>query len=495
MKRQFFPPPIYLQTANGFLWLTLVLYFAALLVMALQPPDFNFLPLYLLISSPFPLIGIWFYILSRERILLTDDSIVWQRIGRPISLRYEDISGYIETGYNPVPALILFDNQDRRIKISRQIQDYHVLYNLLQDRIPVLRQGSPLGFPWILRLQLRYLVITGLGLASLGVLIGSMLEAVGVANHAQNPLRLLAIAGVPVAVLTLVAVIVIGQEFHWTRRLECLSDRIRWVRFWGKVHTFYTEELEDIRREAHQIASHGLARTEWPLVIIFSKGERLVIAEPMASALGISVDRFAAGLKRLYLVNPVQQQKPARTYQGRKYLDSPEKQAEPAKREKSDQARANALIAQGNAYHKSHQYDQAIHSFRQAIQLNPTPSYQTYYLQIGDMLFEMQRFEEAESAYRKLLDIVPEHPHGWLGLGMTLLVTGKFYKAAYIFDRALLLDPRFSEALYYGAIAQASLGNQAKSWRYLTRAIKIQPSWEKFARQQPVLLAYFHRLN
>ena len=111
------------------------------------------------------------------------------------------------------------------------------------------------------------------------------------------------------------------------------------------------------------------------------------------------------------------------------------------------------------------------------------------------MLFEMQRFEEAESAYRKLLDIVPEHPHGWLGLGMTLLVTGKFYKAAYIFDRALLLDPRFSEALYYGAIAQASLGNQAKSWRYLTRAIKIQPSWEKFARQQPVLLAYFHRLN
>ena len=297
MKRQFLPPPIYLQTANAFLWLTLILYFTALLVMALQPPDFNFLPLYLLISSPFPIIGIWFYLLSRERIMLTDEGIIWLRLGRPIMLRYKEITGFIETGFSPVPALVLFDNQDRRIKISRTTQDYHVLYNLLQDRIPILRQGSPLGFPWILRLQTRYLVLSILGLTSLIILFSGISIAASYANHSQHPLRLVAIAGVPVAILTLIAVVVIGQEFHWTHRIECLSDRIRWVRLWGKTHTFFTRDLVDIRREARQISYRGFTRTEWPLIILFSKGAKLVIAEPMASALGISVDRLAAGLK------------------------------------------------------------------------------------------------------------------------------------------------------------------------------------------------------
>jgi len=59
----------------------------------------------------------------------------------------------------------------------------------------------------------------------------------------------------------------------------------------------------------------------------------------------------------------------------------------------------------------------------------------------GYLRYERKQFEEAATAYRKLVELDPENCVGWFNLAATLQALGKWEEAGAMFDKALASDP------------------------------------------------------
>jgi predicted TPR repeat methyltransferase len=71
---------------------------------------------------------------------------------------------------------------------------------------------------------------------------------------------------------------------------------------------------------------------------------------------------------------------------------------------------------------------------------------------LGNILREVGRLEEAEAAYRKVLAFAPEHPSTLVNLGIILREKGQLEKALEVLEKALELEPE-------NAAAYHNLGN------------------------------------
>ncbi|MCP4544297.1 MAG: tetratricopeptide repeat protein [Chloroflexi bacterium] len=159
-----------------------------------------------------------------------------------------------------------------------------------------------------------------------------------------------------------------------------------------------------------------------------------------------------------------------------------------------DQTTANELIKLANAFHREEKYEQAIATYRQAIALIPnSPVYTAYHFMIGDMLAEMQRYEEAVQAFRETVKAIPMHDEAWFRLGESLMLLGCDEKAAQAFDRCLAIDDRVDRAWYYGATVYARLNDGNRAAKYLERALQLGPEWELRAQQDPLLNGYLQQ--
>jgi len=155
------------------------------------------------------------------------------------------------------------------------------------------------------------------------------------------------------------------------------------------------------------------------------------------------------------------------------------------------QSQANELIRRGGDFVEAGQLDQAIAAYREAIALLPGhPAYQSYRFVIGDMLFRLQRYEEAAREYQATVELVPEHDQAWQSLGQCLALSGRYAEAAQACERCVALDPKAAQAWYCGAAAYAKLGDADRARQWLAQALKLQPAWKAQAEQDALLKAY-----
>ncbi|NHZ72465.1 MAG: tetratricopeptide repeat protein [Aquificales bacterium] len=98
------------------------------------------------------------FILFNWRITLTDDAIIWQHFGRKKQFLYQDITSFKETPYD-----LGIKSGKQTIWITRQTGNYKELYRILKQKVPAMKQGIFVSFPWKINIRkgkIRRLIFT-----------------------------------------------------------------------------------------------------------------------------------------------------------------------------------------------------------------------------------------------------------------------------------------------------------------------------------------------
>ncbi len=124
--------------------------------------------------------------------------------------------------------------------------------------------------------------------------------------------------------------------------------------------------------------------------------------------------------------------------------------------------------------------------------LKETPNDVELNIQMGNLLFDTQRFKEAIPYYKKALMLKPNNPDVIVDLGVCYYNLGEYEKAREQFDRALNVDPNHVNALYNRGIVAVKLKqfeDLMSAWGKLTKIAPNSPQ----AKQAQQILDEIHR--
>jgi tetratricopeptide (TPR) repeat protein len=130
----------------------------------------------------------------------------------------------------------------------------------------------------------------------------------------------------------------------------------------------------------------------------------------------------------------------------------------------------------GNLLSDEHfkRYDEAEAAYRKAIELNP--SYATAYYNLGILLKTRERYDEAEAAYRKAIELNPSYATAYSNLGLLFHEKFKRYdEAEAAYRKAIELNPSYATA-YNNLVIMLRLLNRIKdAMPLLEKMIEINP--------------------
>lgn len=153
-----------------------------------------------------------------------------------------------------------------------------------------------------------------------------------------------------------------------------------------------------------------------------------------------------------------------------------------------NQQKANVFIEKANTAWANKQYDEAARWYEQgALLYRP---YSTFYLVCGECYLNLRDFSAAEEMFLRLTDYHPEHDQGWWMLGQALMSQHRYTEAEKPFDKSIALGATDVEAYYYAAIVKATLRKNDEILPLLKKALELNPKWEAYARDDPILRDY-----
>ena len=106
-------------------------------------------------------------------------------------------------------------------------------------------------------------------------------------------------------------------------------------------------------------------------------------------------------------------------------------------------------IRKGNRSYKGGNYEQAIESYRKALEIRPNNANAQFNL--GDALYAMESYDEAYEAFQKVVEMSPDaklKSNAVFNMGNCLLAQDKYYDAFNIYKVSLKLNPENENALY-----------------------------------------------
>ena len=121
-------------------------------------------------------------------------------------------------------------------------------------------------------------------------------------------------------------------------------------------------------------------------------------------------------------------------------------------------------------------YDEAEAAFRKAIELDPAYSYP--WNGLGNLLSDpLKRYDEAEAAYRKAIELDPADAYPWNGMGVLLTDRLKRYdEAEAAFRMAIQLDPAYAIAWRnLGRLLADHLQRDDEAEAAYGRALELEP--------------------
>ncbi len=128
----------------------------------------------------------------------------------------------------------------------------------------------------------------------------------------------------------------------------------------------------------------------------------------------------------------------------------------------------------GVAFFERGYSNQAITSFRQAIQADPTNPDAFYNL--GTLYLRKHMLAEARQALQTAVRLKPIYPNAWNNLGMIAAETGNIQQAIANFERAIQQDPSDAIALENLGNLYDQLGRKAEAEAELQRAVSVAPN-------------------
>jgi len=132
-----------------------------------------------------------------------------------------------------------------------------------------------------------------------------------------------------------------------------------------------------------------------------------------------------------------------------------------------------AIIAEAAEHQQAGDIQVAIRLYRAVLSRNPGQV--DAWRLLGVALSQEGRFEEAETALRRAVDLAPDFAFAWNNLGSLLTETGRAGEAVDTFRHALTLDPGEPQALFNLGNALASAGDQTEAAGAYRAVLQAQP--------------------
>lgn len=145
---------------------------------------------------------------------------------------------------------------------------------------------------------------------------------------------------------------------------------------------------------------------------------------------------------------------------------------------------APSFANRGQVYFKIKKYDQAGRDFEKAIELGPRNPY--YYHIQGHLFTKTQNYEKALRDYEKAIELDPYDEYSYLYRGNLLLLTENFTQALIDFNRYVEMNPKDEKGYIQRAVVLTHLLEFKAAVADLKQAIKICPTNK---------LAYFNLAN
>ncbi|MBD2451639.1 tetratricopeptide repeat protein [Nostoc sp. FACHB-152] len=131
------------------------------------------------------------------------------------------------------------------------------------------------------------------------------------------------------------------------------------------------------------------------------------------------------------------------------------------------------LINLGNLHFAGQNYQEALTAYDKALSIQPD-KHEAWYNR-GIALDDLGHFEQAVASYDKALEIKPDKDQAWYNRGIALRNLGRYEQAVASYDKALEIQPDDHEALYNRGNALQNLGRYEQAVASYDKALEIQP--------------------
>ena len=132
-------------------------------------------------------------------------------------------------------------------------------------------------------------------------------------------------------------------------------------------------------------------------------------------------------------------------------------------------------------------------SYRKAIEIKP--DYAEAYSNLGNILRDLGNLQEAETSYRKAIEIKPDYEQAHFNLGNALKEIGKLQEAEISYRKAIEIKPSYAAAnLNLGTIL-IELGKLDEAELSTRRAIEIKPDYAEAYANLGTILIYLGKLD
>lgn len=138
-------------------------------------------------------------------------------------------------------------------------------------------------------------------------------------------------------------------------------------------------------------------------------------------------------------------------------------------------SKADSLFLKGNKLYGNGEYEEAVQTFSEAIELNSTQW--GYYFNLGLAYKKMDKKDEALEAFRKALELNPESFSCNKEVGEILGKSGKFDEALKYFQKATEIDPTDPDAFYNLGVCQMNLGKSEEALKSFLKTIEIKDDY------------------
>ena len=113
----------------------------------------------------------------------------------------------------------------------------------------------------------------------------------------------------------------------------------------------------------------------------------------------------------------------------------------------------------------------ALTDFNKAIRINPDD--EDVQEELGQILYELKRYDEADNAYRRIIAINPTSVMGYMGLGRDAYATGDLEEAIRQYDNVLRMYDDYSSGYAFRAESYLKLGKYIEAIDDITKSLSI----------------------
>jgi tetratricopeptide (TPR) repeat protein len=134
--------------------------------------------------------------------------------------------------------------------------------------------------------------------------------------------------------------------------------------------------------------------------------------------------------------------------------------------------RDDIYINLGNLHFSEEQYDEAVEAYEKAVKIWPS-SGNNYAL--GQAYMNAERYSDADREFNTVLRMDPDKPNGNFGMGLNFSKQGRYEDAILQFKEAIRIDPKFYDGHAELGYAYADLGEMGEAQRLVDTLEQVAP--------------------